>query len=192
MRAMSLWLVILWALYPANPFMRAAGGLRAFIEENLRWALDPKIMASLTANPRDIALRLFEANVGAIETFIHDLIFYRAWVILGRPRIGVRPKLRYRRSIAAYGLLGQPRSFRACLDRLDRACDLFCSIERLARRRALKLRRLLDARALQLETIHRPIESAPIESTTAIVCAYARALAPLLVSVWSPRVPEPP
>jgi hypothetical protein len=143
----------------------------------------------MAEQPKHIALRLFEANVGAIETFIRDLIFYRAWVLLGRPRIGARPKLRYCRPITAYGLLGRPRSFEACILRLHRACDLFRDIERLARKRATKLKRILDSRALQLEIVHHPARpSTPASRVRASFVDFLASFFP----VWALGARAPP
>lgn len=90
-----------------------------------------------------------------IEDMIFALIHIRARQILGH-RHGRKGKGRRLR----YGPAGHPRSLEEIERRFQRALARLADVERLAKKRAARIKRLLEQAATQLETVHHPVESA--------------------------------
>jgi hypothetical protein len=108
---------------------------------------------------------------------ISALVHIRARQILGhRHRHRHRRKGKSRR--LRYGPWGHPRSLDEIEHRFQRALARLADVERLAAKRAIRIKRLLDQAATQLEVIHHPVEP----STTTILRASNPAI---------PSAPDP-
>ena len=166
---MSLMAIILWALYPLSPWKRCYELARHLLNTTLRTFQDQRFLEWLchdADNPEGVPF--IERILDDLNTTIDLLIYQRAREHLGlKPDRWVRPRLsppQRRRT----------RTFNELYYRLE-ACTLrFAQIERLARRKAGKLKRLLDRSETQ---ITQPAH-------TAIIAADIGACLPLLRSNW--------
>jgi hypothetical protein len=136
---MSLMAIILWALYPLSPWKRYYEFARHLLTTLLTHLNDQRWIDWLEANPDDPqGVCLFERIIDDINAGIDLLIYVRAREILGLP-LG-----KWRRPRPSPPQRRRSRSFHDLFARLE-ACTLrFADIERLARRRAEKLARLLS------------------------------------------------
>lgn len=145
---------MLTVLQPLCPALFLRELLRWLIGSVGAWLIDEDYAGWLKQSRDKAELRSLLSFVLMIEEGLCLLVYVRARQKLGhKARPGRRLKPR------PCPLPGHPPSFTAICLRFERACLAFADHERLAERRALKLKRLLAAAGRQLETVHHPIAS---------------------------------
>jgi hypothetical protein len=137
---MSLMAIILWALYPLSPWKRYYEAARWLLDVLIRNIQDQATVDWLCAYPDDPrGISHVERAIDDLNASIDLLIYIRARELLGL-KAG-----RWRRPKPSPPQRRRSRTFNELYARL-RACGLrFSQIERLATRRAEKLKRLLAA-----------------------------------------------
>jgi len=157
--------LILSALLPLNPALFLRELVQWFSGVFARTLADQKTRDWIKQHPRDrLSLPELLGSLLMIEDMISALVHIRARQILGhRHRCKGKGKGRRLR----YGPTGHPRSLEEIELRFQRALARLADVERLAARRAVRIKRLLEQAAGQLETVHHPVEP----STTTILRA---------------------
>ena len=137
---MSLMAIILWALYPLSPWRRLHESARYLLDVLIRNIQDPRTVDWLCTYPDDPrGIPHFERVIDDLHAGMDLLIYIRAREILGL-KSG-----RWRRPKPSPPQRRRSRSLNELYARL-RACGLrFSQIERLAQRKAEKLKRLFAA-----------------------------------------------
>jgi hypothetical protein len=146
--------LILSVLLPLNPALFLRELVQWFIGVLARTLQDQGFRDWLQENPKDRkGLPDLLGSLLMIEDMISALVHIRARQILGHRhrRKGKGRRLRY-------GPCGHPRSLEEIELRFQRALARLADVERLAAKRAARIKRLLDQAATQLETIHHPVE----------------------------------
>jgi hypothetical protein len=135
---MSLMAIILWALHPLSPWRRYYELARWLLDVLIRNKEDPRTVDWLCAYPDDPrGISHIERAIDDLHAGMDLLIYIRAREILG-----LKPG-RWRRPKPSPPQRRRSRTFNELYARL-RACGLrFSQIQRLAQRRAEKLKRLL-------------------------------------------------
>jgi len=140
----DLFLVLLRILFPLNPVRRLWEVTRDYLSELMDRLEDPDGFADLVHDPH--ACADLEAHIAVAEQGIHLLIHERARQILGlpfeyTPRSPVYPRHR-------------AKPLRQVIARFSRAAALFQDIERLAQRRAARMRHEMEQNPLPLDASH--------------------------------------
>jgi hypothetical protein len=186
MRPMTLLAIILRILFPHDPVRRIIEHTRDLLARLVHAITDERWIEWLTTNPdHPDTIARFETWIDDLEAGIDLVIYLRARQLLGLPVLKwTKPRINLfqrRRS----------RSFDELLWRVELAAYRFSQIERLARLRAPRLKRLLEADPLGIAPDH-PIEAEPC----ALVCAQFEAACapahPLAPSRAGMRVRAPP
>jgi hypothetical protein len=185
--------LILMALVPLHPAL--------FLRELVGWLL--RIMAEAIVEERcfdwscETSTRKdrwagLVASLLQIEDLIRLLIHVRA-----RQRLGLKVKGRW--PGGRYGPMGHPRSLEEIVCRFRRAVETLNQVERLAERRAFRIKPLLDQAALRLEVTHHPVDSPPmaaLESALGSTCEvrlHAAAAPPVCITPgWTLGIRAPP
>jgi len=147
---------ILTVLQPLCPALFLRETVRWLIGSVGAWLSDEDYAGWLKQSGDKAELRALVSFVLFIEEGLALLVYVRARQKLGHK---ARPGKRARRP--AHPSPGHPPSFTDICLRFERACLAFADHERLADRRAVKLRRLLAKAELELEVIHHPVETQP-------------------------------
>jgi hypothetical protein len=137
--------IILWALYPLSPWRRLHEVARHLLQSLLNVFADPQAVDWLCADPDDPeGIARVERSLDDLDALTNFLVYQKARVILGlRHTRWLRPQLSppQRRRV---------QSLDDLIARLEACAQRFADVERLARRRAWKLKRLLKPSEVQL------------------------------------------
>ena len=135
---MSLMAIILWALHALSPIRRLQEGARYLLQSLVHVFADPQAVDWLCAYPDDPeGIARIERCLDDLHAVTDFLVYQKARAILG---------LRYTRWLKPRPAPPQRRrsqSFEDLFARFEACAIRFGDIERLARRRAWKLKRLL-------------------------------------------------
>ena len=128
--------IILMCLYPLSPALRMYELLRHALQQTLRTLSDERWIEWLMSNPDDPAsFPRFEQWIANMEAGIDTLVYIRAREMLGlRTTTWAKPNIPLQRR--------KSRSFGDLWYRLEHCIFRFAELDRLAARRAVKLRRL--------------------------------------------------
>src|SRR5574339_1201856 len=153
---------ILTVLQPLCPALFLRETVRWLIGSLGAWLVDEDYAGWLKHSRDRGELRALLGFIVFIEEGLDLLVYVRARQKLGhkaRPwgKAGGKAGGKARRRPDPP--MGSPRSFEEIALRFERACLRFHEVERLATRRALKLKRLLEKAELRLEIIHHPVAS---------------------------------
>jgi hypothetical protein len=160
--------LILSVLLPLNPALFLRELVQWFIGVLARTLQDQGFRDWLKENPKDRnGLPDLLGSLLMIEDMISALVHIRARQILGHRHRHHRHRRKGKGRRPRYGPWGHPRSLLEIELRFQRALARLADVERLAARRAARIKRLLDQAATQLETVHHPVEP----STTTILRA---------------------
>jgi hypothetical protein len=179
--------LILSVLLPLNPALFLRELVQWFSGVFARTLADQKTRDWIKQHPRDrLSLPDLLGSLLMIEDMISALVHIRARQILGHRhrRKGKGRRLRY-------GPTGHPRSLEEIELRFQRALARLADVERLAARRAARIKRLLEQAAGQLETVHHPVEPSTTTTTT-ILCAPDPATTILHVQNATTTIPRAP
>ena len=171
---MSLMAIILWALYGLSPLRRLEESARHLLSTMLRVLSDPRWPRWLEQNRKDPSgYPNFERMLNELNAGIDLIVYQKARALLGlRPASWKRPRqlpLEPTRS----------RSFAEFWARLEACAERLADLDRLARRRAERLKRLLNrADPLGLEPAHALFTASTIKMTARRSCL------PLLQRNW--------
>jgi hypothetical protein len=148
--------IILWALYPLSPWRPLYGLAHYLLDVLIRNIEDPRTVDWLCAYPDDPrGIPHFERAIDDLHASLDILIYARA-----RELLGLKP-IRLKRHTPSPPQRRRSRTFNELYARL-RACGLrFSEIERLANRRAEKLKRLLAESEI---TLNAPAHATLIDS----------------------------
>ena len=177
---MSLMAIIMWALHPLSPWKRYYEAARHLLDVLIRNIQEQRTVDWLCAYPDDPGgISHIERAIDDLNAGIDLLIYIRAREILGL-KAG-----RWRRPKPSPPQRRRSRSFNELYARL-RACGLrFSQIERLAQRRAEKLKRLLAESEINLDTpAHAAIASDALKSIDRGNCLH------LSRSDWADGLPR--
>ena len=148
----ELFLVLLRILFPLDPVARLREVTRDYISQIMGWLDDPLDVAEIARRPD--WLEILEAHIIVAENGVELLITERARQLAGLPFIYTQrmtpPHLR------------KVKSLSRLLKRLTHLARLFHNLERLAARRAQRLKREHSERPLRL--------APPAQSTSPMLC----------------------
>jgi hypothetical protein len=149
----DLLITLLRILFPLDPVARLREITRDYINAIVSCLEDPARREQILNTPHLCAK--LDADIAALEHGIHLLIHERARQILGLPYIYTPriPSPEQRRA----------RPLSQIIARLGRMAALFHNLERLAQRRATRMKRELEENPLRLDATHR--------STSPALCA---------------------
>lgn len=169
--------IILAILYPLAPVVQLIEGVRHVLSCFRRGFEDPAYLDEL----RHDYAQLCELDrvIADMEAILHIAVWHMARFKLGLPYKEHRRNGRARP--------GNKLTVESVQARLERACVMLTDLERLAVRRAWRLKRLLDANPLGLIE-HRPASS----STTTILRTVESGKSPRPAPAPAPRIRAPP
>src|ERR1700754_625816 len=170
---MSLLTVLLWCLHPLAPARRLYELTRHTLQLTVRQLSDQRTIDWLCDdpdNPRTFAR--FETWIANLSAGVDTLIYLRARELLGLPNHDwIRP-------LEAQPQRRKSRSFAELWLSLERCILKFGDIERLAARRAIKLKRLLPewsgATTTEQQQSRSPHEALILRTHPAKPCAWTR------------------
>ena len=169
---MSLMAIILWALHALSPMRRLQESARHLLATMLHYLSDPRWPAWLEANPDDPSgFPTLERMLDDLNAGIDLLIYQKARALL------CLPQAPWKRPRQLPLLPRRSRSFAEFFARLQACARRFTDIERLAQRRAEKLKPLLEPSQIQLD---EPAHTALI-SETALRGEHNAAASPIIL-----------
>ena len=143
----DLLLILMRILFPLDPVARLREVTRDYLGEIGSWLENPLCLDDLRTDPQLCAL--LEAHIIVAEYGVHLLIHERARQLAGLPFIYTpRLSLPERR---------RARPLHEVFARLSRLAKLFDNLDRLAHRRAQRMRLELNANPVRLDASHRSI-----------------------------------